>query len=165
MPSDFIDWYGNVSRLVRTISDPHVSVPVPIGYKHLTDGTIWNGDVWVQDPFNVWFCAPHTKRIGLPNPDGSSTIWNGEVYVPIPIGQPLLNIDDGTWGELKPQTPWGTLPTLLLPSGEVIGQQRAILRFLGKLIKYEGNYLYPEEPEASARVDGLMDMIMMGMIH
>ena len=48
---------------------------------------------------------------------------------------------------------------MLLPSGEIIGQQRAILRYLGKLIKFEDNYLYPEEPEASARVDGLMDMM------
>ena len=69
--------------------------------------------------------------------------------MPLPLENPENQnpppFDDGTWGELKPQTPWGTLPTLLLPSGEIIGQQRAILRYLGKLIKFEGNYLYPEE--------------------
>ena len=94
---------------------------------------------------------------------GGIKFENNFIPLPLPLENPENQnpppFDDGTWGELKPHTPWGTLPTLLLPSGEVIGQQRAILRYLGKLIKYERNYLYPEEPEASARVDGLMDMM------
>ena len=45
------------------------------------------------------------------------------------------------------------------PQGKLLGNKEQFLRYLGKLIKYEGNYLYPEEPEASARVDGFMDMM------
>ena len=67
--------------------------------------------------------------------------------------------DDGSWGKLKPETPWGTLPTLTLPSGETIGQQRSVLRYLGKKIKHGESYLYPTDPESAAHVDGFMDML------
>ena len=86
-------------------------------------------------------------------------------FVPLPL--PLENpegispppFDDGSWAKLKPETPWGTLPTLTLPSGETIGQQRSVLRYLGKKVQYEDSYLYPTDPESSAHVDGLMDML------
>eukprot|EP00565_Helicotheca_tamesis_P008879 CAMPEP_0185739704 /NCGR_PEP_ID=MMETSP1171-20130828/36008_1 /TAXON_ID=374046 /ORGANISM="Helicotheca tamensis, Strain CCMP826" /LENGTH=221 /DNA_ID=CAMNT_0028411339 /DNA_START=40 /DNA_END=705 /DNA_ORIENTATION=- len=56
------------------------------------------------------------------------------------------------WPELKPKTPWGSLPTLTLSDGTVIAQQRAILRLVGKMTG-----LYPTDPIAAARVDELMD--------
>ena len=86
-------------------------------------------------------------------------------FVPLPL--PLENpegispppFDDGSWAKLKPETPWGTLPTLTLPSGETIGQQRSVLRYLGKKVQYEDSYLYPTDPESSVHVDGFMDML------
>ena len=112
---------------------------------------------------NYWNIPGRGESIRVLLALGGIKFENNFVPLPLPLENPENQspppFDDGTWGELKPQTPWGTLPTLLLPSGEIIGQQRAILRYLGKLISYEGNYLYPEEPEASARVDGFMDMM------
>ena len=112
---------------------------------------------------NYWNVPGRGESIRVILALGGIKFENNFVPLPLPLENPENQnpppFDDGTWGELKPQTPWGTLPTLLLPSGEIIGQQRAILRYLGKLIKFEGNYLYPEEPEASARVDGFMDMM------
>ena len=56
------------------------------------------------------------------------------------------------WQALKPSTPWGSLPQLTLATGEVIAQQRAILRLVGKLTG-----LYPEDPVQAALVDSIMD--------
>ena len=112
---------------------------------------------------NYWNVPGRGESIRVILTLGGIKFENNFVPLPLPLENPENQspppFDDGTWGKLKPQTPWGTLPTLLLPSGETIGQQRAILRYLGKLIKHEGNYLYPEEPETSARVDGFMDMM------
>lgn len=57
-----------------------------------------------------------------------------------------------SWKELKPNTPWGSLPILTLTDGTVIAQQRAILRFVGKEVG-----LYPTDPVTAARVDELID--------
>ncbi len=57
-----------------------------------------------------------------------------------------------SWKELKPNTPWGSLPILTLTDGTVIAQQRAILRFVGREVG-----LYPSDPVAAARVDELID--------
>lgn len=56
------------------------------------------------------------------------------------------------WKELKSKTPWGNLPYLTLTDGTMIGQNRAILRLVGK----ETN-LYPTDSKAAALVDSLMD--------
>ena len=76
-----------------------------------------------------------------------------------PPGLKPVPFDDGTWNNLKPKTPWGTLPTLELPSGKIIGQQRSILRYLGKNIKYRENFLYPDKNEDALLVDSFMDML------
>ena len=49
-------------------------------------------------------------------------------------------------------TPFGKMPVLLLADGTQIGQQRAILRFLGK-----STGLYPQDALSAAMVDGVMD--------
>jgi prostaglandin-H2 D-isomerase / glutathione transferase len=56
------------------------------------------------------------------------------------------------WPTVKPTTPWGSLPVLTLSTGEVFGQQRSILRMVGK----EAG-LYPEDIQKAALVDSLMD--------
>ena len=88
---------------------------------------------------------------------------NNFIPLPLPLDNPTdINpppFDDGTWGRLKPKTPWGSLPTLLLPSGKVIGQQRSILRYLAKNIKYKGKFLYPPQADEAVQVDSFMDML------
>ena len=95
---------------------------------------------------NYWNVPGRGESIRVLLALGGIRFENNFVPLPLPLENPENQnpppFDDGTWGKLKPQTPWGTLPTLLLPSGEIIGQQRAILRYLGKLIKFEDNYLY-----------------------
>jgi glutathione S-transferase len=56
------------------------------------------------------------------------------------------------WAELKPTTPWGSLPMLSLSDGTVIAQQRTMLRLVGK-----ETGLYPTDSIAAAKVDELMD--------
>ena len=36
------------------------------------------------------------------------------------------------WRELKPTTPWGSMPVLQLTDGTTIAQQRALLRAVGR---------------------------------
>lgn len=50
------------------------------------------------------------------------------------------------------------LPFLTI-DGEVLGQSRAILRYLGKQIAYEGKPLYPADPLEAYRCDELMDLV------
>lgn len=56
------------------------------------------------------------------------------------------------WPEVKPTTPWGSLPVLTLSGGQTIAQQRAILRMVGK-----ETGLYPDDIVKAALVDSLMD--------
>ena len=58
------------------------------------------------------------------------------------------------WQEFKPTTPWGTVPILTLSDGRVIGQQRAVLRFVGK-----ETGLYPKDNFLAAKADELMDCV------
>jgi|EP00979_Chaetoceros_neogracilis_P006552 glutathione S-transferase len=58
------------------------------------------------------------------------------------------------WKELKPTTPWGSLPVLTLSDGTEIAQQRAILRLIGK-----ATGLYPTDVIAAAKVDSIMDAV------
>jgi len=94
---------------------------------------------------------------------GNLDFENHFTPLPFPIENPVNAtpppFDDGTWAKQKPKTPWGTLPTLTLPDGTIVGQQRAIVRYLGKLVKHKGLPLYPEEASLALLVDGLMDML------
>jgi len=57
------------------------------------------------------------------------------------------------WPPLKATTPWGSLPLLTLKDGTEIGQQRAMVRLVGKATK-----LYPlDDHVAAANVDSFMD--------
>eukprot|EP00934_Nitzschia_sp_Nitz4_P003532 Nitzschia sp. Nitz4//scaffold261_size27179//15727//16404//NITZ4_008212-RA/size27179-processed-gene-0.5-mRNA-1//1//CDS//3329544726//3522//frame0 len=56
------------------------------------------------------------------------------------------------WQELKPTAPFGTMPILTLASGAKIGQQKAILRYIGK----EAG-MYPSDNMEAAIVDCIMD--------
>eukprot|EP00934_Nitzschia_sp_Nitz4_P002966 Nitzschia sp. Nitz4//scaffold261_size27179//12808//13488//NITZ4_008210-RA/size27179-processed-gene-0.3-mRNA-1//1//CDS//3329544720//2956//frame0 len=61
-------------------------------------------------------------------------------------------IDFPDWPAMKPSTPWGTLPMLTLASGVEIGQQKAIIRLIGK-----ETGLYPTDVIQAAHVDCIMD--------
>jgi glutathione S-transferase len=61
-------------------------------------------------------------------------------------------IDRETLRNLKPDLPFGTIPTLEVPGHGTIGQTNAILRFIGRR-----HGLHPEEPFEAARHDSLMD--------
>ena len=50
------------------------------------------------------------------------------------------------WGSIKPSTPWGKMPMLELADGAKLSQQRALLRFVGKL-----GGLSPDDPLLAAR--------------
>lgn len=67
-----------------------------------------------------------------------------------------------SWGELKPSTKWGSMPYLTLKDGTVLGQTRAMNRFIAKHCG-----LYPEDPLVSAQVDEIIDAIedLPGMIN
>jgi prostaglandin-H2 D-isomerase / glutathione transferase len=56
------------------------------------------------------------------------------------------------WGGFKSSTPFGSLPILTLNTGDVITQQRSILRFIGKHVD-----LYPTDPLQAVRVDEVLD--------
>merc|ERR1719253_2198223 len=55
------------------------------------------------------------------------------------------------WGDLKPNTPFGTLPVLTLADGTSIGNQRAAARFIGQACG-----LYPGGL-AGAKIDDIYD--------
>ena len=59
------------------------------------------------------------------------------------------------WQSLKPTTPWGSMPILKLADGTEVGQQRAILRFVGKATQ-----TYPDDPIAAAHVDAACDVVV-----
>ena len=63
-------------------------------------------------------------------------------------------IESKQWPSIKPTTVWGSLPTLTLSTGEVIAQQRAVLRMIGK-----ETGLYPEDITKAALVDSLIDAL------
>lgn len=49
---------------------------------------------------------------------------------------------------------------ILLVDGQAMDQSRAILRYLGKICKYEGKPLYPEDPMEAYQCDNLMELIV-----
>mmetsp|Transcript_42009 Transcript_42009/g.101036 ORF Transcript_42009/g.101036 Transcript_42009/m.101036 type:complete len:230 (+) Transcript_42009:63-752(+) len=74
------------------------------------------------------------------------------------------NVVDGeAWGKLKggPEHPLtsGGLPWLCVDGGKKYGQSAAVARYVGKIAKYEGKALYPEDPLAALEVDGIMDAV------
>eukprot|EP00959_Pyramimonas_sp_CCMP1952_P238614 4986148-Pyramimonas_sp.AAC.1 len=62
-----------------------------------------------------------------------------------------------TWPAMKPNTKWGQVPVLTTPSGKEMTQSKAMTRYLGKLVSFEGKVLYPECPEAAFDVDEMID--------
>lgn len=58
------------------------------------------------------------------------------------------------WATLKPSTPWGSMPILLLADGTQLSQQRSLLRFIGRM-----SGLYPEDPMAACHCDEVMDVL------
>mmetsp|Transcript_55058 Transcript_55058/g.178294 ORF Transcript_55058/g.178294 Transcript_55058/m.178294 type:complete len:249 (-) Transcript_55058:41-787(-) len=56
----------------------------------------------------------------------------------------------------KPSMPYGQLPVLVV-DGKTICQTKAILRYVGKLAKYNKSPLYPKDPVLAAKVDELLD--------
>lgn len=61
---------------------------------------------------------------------------------------------------LSPYGAAGQVPVLVLPDGATaICQSRAILRYLGKIVRYEGAFLYPTEPMEAWACDALMDLV------
>lgn len=63
-------------------------------------------------------------------------------------------ISFSSWKDIKPTTPWGSVPILTLTDGTVIAQQRAILRLIGK-----ETGTYPTDSLAAAKVDEIMDAV------
>ncbi len=61
-------------------------------------------------------------------------------------------IDHETFGKLKSELPFGSLPILEVEGHGVIGQTNAILRLIGRQ-----HGLHPSEPFEAARHDALMD--------
>lgn len=48
---------------------------------------------------------------------------------------------------------------ILLVDGKPMDQSRSILRYLGKIIEYEGKPLYPTDPMEAFECDNLMDLV------
>jgi len=69
-------------------------------------------------------------------------------------------VDPTPWTELKPKTPWGTVP-LLEYDGVVIGQSVACARFLAKEFGLAGKGNI-EQAQADEIVDALQDIINAG---
>ena len=61
-------------------------------------------------------------------------------------------VEFSEWPELKPSTPFGSLPVLTLSSGKKIAQQRAIIRLVG-----QETGLVPKDTVKAALVDSLME--------
>ena len=55
------------------------------------------------------------------------------------------------WVELKPTTPWGTVPVLEVPGRGEIGQTHAILTYVGRL-----HGLLPDDPFEAARHEAIL---------
>mmetsp|Transcript_86315 Transcript_86315/g.239358 ORF Transcript_86315/g.239358 Transcript_86315/m.239358 type:complete len:245 (-) Transcript_86315:86-820(-) len=65
-------------------------------------------------------------------------------------------INGEEWERHKKQTPYGQMPVLIV-GGKQIAQTKAILRFVGKMTKYDGHLLYPKDPFSAAKVDEVLD--------
>ena len=68
-------------------------------------------------------------------------------------------IDFAQWPARKAKARWGVVPNLTLPDGSVHGQSRALLRYLGKLVRHDGAPLYPSDPVQALVADEVSDFI------
>lgn len=67
-------------------------------------------------------------------------------------------INTTQWQDMKQDMPWQQLPVLVLSGPtRTIAQTKAILRYIGKLTKYNGHLLYPQDPLLAAQVDETLD--------
>jgi len=60
---------------------------------------------------------------------------------------------EDTWKKLAP---YGQMPVLIIEQKK-IAQTKAILRFVGKMVKHDGKLLYPKDPLLAAKVDEIID--------
>merc|ERR1711976_156031 len=74
----------------------------------------------------------------------------------IPFEDVRIPIGDPKWETLKPNTPWGTLPTLEV-DGKVLGQSRAVHRYTAKLTGMAGKSVMVAGM-ADSLVDGISDV-------
>ena len=98
--------------------------------------------------------APTTDPATHPTLNTQHTRTRTRTLSPPPLPAEDHRISFPEWGELKPSTPWGSLPVLTLADGQHLGQQRAIVRLVGKAAG-----LYPADALAAARCDELCDTI------
>ena len=63
-------------------------------------------------------------------------------------------IKGGDWPALKPETPFGSLPTLELEGKPALAQSTAILIYVGRL-----HGLHPSDPWEAARHEGVMHAV------
>ena len=68
-------------------------------------------------------------------------------------------IDFAQWPARKAKARWGVVPNLTLPGGSVHGQSRALLRYLGKVVRHDGALLYPSDPVQALVADEVSDFI------
>ena len=68
-------------------------------------------------------------------------------------------IDFAQWPARKAKARWGVVPNLTLPDGSVHGQSRALLRYLGKIVRHDGAPLYPSDPVQALVADEVSDFI------
>jgi glutathione S-transferase len=78
------------------------------------------------------------------------------VFGKIPFSD--LRIPSTEWSQLhKGSMPYGQVPVLIV-DGRPLAQSKAILRYAGRLSRYQGQRLYPCESLKAAKVDEILDL-------
>lgn len=63
------------------------------------------------------------------------------------------------WSMIKDTAKWGQLPIMSTPEGVIMTQSKAITKFLGKKVEYEGSLLYPSNDMEAYYVDEMIDAL------